>query len=142
VNPLLRWDEALKPGTRVARDSHMTISNPQREDDLPSQRSSRSSSATRTAPLSEISTTSTTEPLPANELPAASLLADDRREQSRAGATRFWWPIALLMAVVATIVVVSALSDRSGGVRGPADEAAPGTPAAQRPGYTDPGRSP
>jgi hypothetical protein len=73
------------------------------------------------------------EAIPNDQVPAASPLPDDRRERSARAARRLWWPVLLFVAICAAIAVVAAVSngpDR--GVRGPADQGAPGAPRQEK----------
>lgn len=65
---------------------------------------------------------------------APGKIRDDRREQSRGGANRFWWPVlAAVIAVIGVVAVGAALSSsRDRGVRGPADQGAPDAPAQEK----------
>lgn len=59
---------------------------------------------------------------------------DDRRESSRSGASRLWWPILAALAALAVIVAIVAALSSSGdrGVRGPVDQGAPDAPANEK----------
>jgi hypothetical protein len=78
----------------------------------------------------------TAEPIPTQDLPAASPWPDKRREQTRGAGSHFWWP-ALIITVLAGIVLLAFLSNnRARDVRDPAGKSPAGAVPA------DPSRSP
>lgn len=95
--------------------------------ELPVQPSSLASASMQLPLASE---TAIAEPIPSTEVPAASPLPD-RRRNSRPGSVAKWWPVALFLAVLATIGALAA--SKSGDQRvGPADRTSPGSPVAPR----------
>ncbi len=96
--------------------------------ELPVQPSSLASPSMQLPLASE---TAIAEPIPSTEVPAASPLADRRQKRTSAGSAAKWWPVALFLAVLATIGALAASKGDDREV-GPADRTGPGSPVAPR----------